>query len=137
MFCSKNVLLLIMTGVLPVKMNRFYRGTGRLLGVVTLSLCIMVLASCAPRQTYLPIEASLIKKGASAEEVQQFLGPPEAVVNRDDGGEEWYYFDDKSHFWQKIPFIGKYLGKQRVESIQVILKRNRVVSATYYVETPS
>jgi outer membrane protein assembly factor BamE (lipoprotein component of BamABCDE complex) len=131
-----KIFLNSLVGVLPVNMNDWYNFR-KVPVVVVLSLCIIALASCAPRQTYLPIEASLIKKGASADEVQQFLGPPEAVVSRDDGGEEWYYFDDKSHFWQKIPFLGKYLGKQRVESIQVILKRNRVVSATYYVETPS
>jgi outer membrane protein assembly factor BamE (lipoprotein component of BamABCDE complex) len=104
------------------------------ISILLLVMPLLLSACSGSKQTYLPIEASLVDKGTTKAEVTKMLGPPSAVVEQPDGTEEWYYFDDKTWFWQHTPLIGKYLGDKRVESLQIILKRDRVVSATYYVQ---
>lgn len=103
--------------------------------LIFLTINLFLFTSCSgSRQTYLPIEASLIDKGTTKAEVSKMLGPPSAVVKQENGTEEWYYFDDKTWFWQRTPFIGQYLGDRRVESLQIIIRKDHVVSATYYVQ---
>ena len=106
----------------------------RLLAFISLLVAVIFCASCASRQTYLPIEASLVDTGTDRTEVAKMLGPPNAVVTQPDNTEEWYYFQDKTWFWQRIPFVGRYLGDRNVESLQIIIKDDRVVKATYYVQ---
>jgi hypothetical protein len=50
------------------------------------------------------------------------------------GQEEWYYYDVHRHFWQRIPFLGRHLGKEEVECLQIVLESGQVVKAVYYVQ---
>jgi len=96
---------------------------------------ILFLASCAgtPKK-YLAVDASLVKQGQSKAEISEFFGPPEAGRINQAGQEEWYYYDVHRHFWQRIPFLGRYLGKKEVECLQIVLESGQVVKAVYYVQ---
>jgi len=96
---------------------------------------ILFLASCAgtPKK-YLAVDASLVKQGQSKAEISEFLGPPKAARINQAGQEEWYYYDVHRHFWQRIPFLGRHLGKEEVECLQIVLESGQVVKAVYYVQ---
>lgn len=95
---------------------------------------LIILSSCSGyKHTYLPIDASVVKKGDTMAEVREFLGPPSAILKKSEDTQEWYYFDDKTWFWQRTPLLGKYLGDRKVESLLLILKDEKVVSVTFYV----
>jgi hypothetical protein len=40
----------------------------------------------------------------------------------------------RRHFWQRIPFLGRHLGKEEVECLQIVLESGQVVKAVYYVQ---
>ncbi len=102
--------------------------------VLLIGILCLQLASCAgtPRR-YLTLDASLIKKGESKTRVLKMLGPPDARRTNDAGQEEWYYYSVHRHFWQRIPMLGRYLGKEDVEALQVTFQTDKVLKVVYYV----
>lgn len=95
---------------------------------------ILFLTSCAgtPKK-YLAVDASLVKKGQSKAEISEFFGPAHTARINQAGQEEWYYYDVHRHFWQHIPFLGRHLGREKVECLQIVLESGQVVKAVYYV----
>ena len=96
---------------------------------------MLFLASCAvsPKK-YLAIDASLVKQGQSRAKISKFFGPPHAARTNQAGQEEWYYYDVHRHFWQRMPFLGRHLGKEKVECLQIVMESGQVVKAIYYVQ---
>ncbi len=96
-------------------------------------MCLQ-LASCAttPRR-YLAFDASLIKEGETSAQVFKIMGPPDARKMNSAGQEEWYYYRVKRHFWQRIPFLGRHLGKEQVDALQLVFQSDRVQKVIYYV----
>jgi outer membrane protein assembly factor BamE (lipoprotein component of BamABCDE complex) len=92
------------------------------------------LACCSgtPRR-YLASDASLINPGQTRTDVLQTLGPPDITRENSAGEEELYYYEIHSHFWQRIPFLGRHLGKTDAEALQILLKSDQVVKTKYYV----
>lgn len=99
-----------------------------------IGLLVLNLASCAgkPRR-YLAADASLIRPGMSSAEVERMFGRPHALRPAPSGREEWYYYEVRRPFWQRIPLVGKHLGRPDVEALQVVMGAGRVVKAVYYV----
>ncbi len=101
---------------------------------ILIGLMCLQLASCAPAHIrYLTFDASLIKKGDTMARVEKVMGFPDARRINSAGQEEWYYYRVKSHFWQRIPLLGKYLGKKQVDALQVVFQTGIVQRVTYYV----
>ncbi len=92
------------------------------------------LASCSSPQKYLTVDASILQKDMEKEEIEKLLGYPDAVTTSEVGNEEWYYYNDNTHFWQKTPFLGRYLGSREVETLRITLRDGRVLKWVYYVE---
>lgn len=106
-----------------------------LLSLFLIGILILFLASCAgtPKK-YLAVDASLVKQGQSKAEISEVLGAAHAAKTNQAGQEEWYYYDVHRHFWQRIPFLGRHLGKEEVECLQIVLESGQVVKAVYYVQ---
>ncbi|MEA1992324.1 MAG: hypothetical protein U9N58_09060 [Thermodesulfobacteriota bacterium] len=100
-----------------------------------IGILMIFLASCAgtPKK-YLAVDASLVKQGQPKAEISEFLGQPDAARINQAGQEEWYYYDVHRHFWQRIPFLGRHLGKEEVECLQIVLESGQVVKRVYYVQ---
>jgi hypothetical protein len=100
-----------------------------------IGILILFLASCTgTHKKYLAVDASLVKQGQSKAEISEFFGPPDATRINQTNQEEWYYYDVRRHFWQRIPFLGRHLGKEEVECLQIVLESGQVVKAVYYVQ---
>ncbi|WP_067620054.1 hypothetical protein [Dissulfuribacter thermophilus] len=99
--------------------------------LVIFTLCI---ASCTvnPRQ-FLAIDTSYIHQGQPMEEVEAIMGPPDARRKIDHQREAWYYYHQRKHFYQYIPFVGSHIGKVKMEVVEVKFFSNRVEKATFYV----
>ena len=67
-------------------------------------------------------------------DIEKLLGYPDAVTTSEVGNEEWYYYNDNTHFWQKTPFLGKYLGSREVETLRITLRDGKVLKWVFYVE---
>ncbi len=100
-----------------------------LIGTMTLFL-----SSCtgAPKK-YLASQAVMIKKGQDPASVAQLIGPPDARQPGPNGSQRWYYYQKNSHIYNKIPWIGKHLGHQWVDALEIIFVKDRVFKITYYV----
>ena len=96
--------------------------------------CMIQLSSCAFPQRYLTVDASILKKQMDKREVQKLLDYPDAVTTNENGDEEWFYYNEHSHFWQSIPLIGKYLGQPEVETLMITFRDGKVIKWVYYVE---
>jgi len=102
--------------------------------VFLIGTLMLFLASCAgTHRKYLAVDASLVKQGQSKAEISDLFGPPNAERTNQTGQEEWYYYDVHRHFWQRIPFLGRYLGREKVECLQIIMESGHVIKAVYYV----
>ena len=103
--------------------------------LLLLSLIFMIhLSSCASPQKYLTVDASILKKQMDRKEVQKLLDYPDAITTNEDGDEEWFYYNEHSHFWQAIPLIGKHLGQREVETLMITFRDGKVLKWVYYVE---
>jgi len=92
------------------------------------------LTSCAgtPRK-FLASDAAFIKKGQPQEKIVQLLGPPDAKRITKDNLEEWYYYQENSRFYHRIPLLGHHLGNPKVDVLQVTFRSGYVVKTIYYV----
>lgn len=101
---------------------------------LVIGISVSILSSCsgAPKR-YLAPEASIIAEGQSKDEVIQLLGHPEATRINPHGQEEWYYYEEHKSFWKKVPLARSYLGREEVESIQIIFEQDKVAKVRYYV----
>ncbi len=91
------------------------------------------LVSCAGKpKRYLANQASWVKPGDSKKAVLELLGSPDVRRAGDASGEEWYYYNKKSHFWNKIPLLGSHLGKERLEVLQIVFEDDVVSKVLYY-----
>ncbi len=93
------------------------------------TLCFQ-LSSCSTPQKYFPVDASLIKKDMSRDEVKKLVGIPDAVTVNQEGDEEWFYYNDITHFWDKLPFIG---GGREIETLMITFHDSKVKKWIYYV----
>ncbi len=100
-----------------------------LIGIMPLQL-----ASCSSPQKYLPVDSSLLQKNMSSDEVEKLVGVPDAVTVNEAGDQEWFYYNEHTHFWQKIPLIGRYLGSREVETLMITMQDGKVLKWVYYVE---
>ena len=103
--------------------------------LLTLALAsIMALSSCSvnPRE-FLVVDTSMIHAGQSQAEVETILGQPDAKRKTGRDQEAWYYYHPRKRFYQRIPIIGKRLGRVEVEVLEVKFADNRVKKATFYV----
>ena len=100
-----------------------------LIGIMPLQL-----ASCSSPQKYLPVDASILKKDMTRDEVEKLVGVPDAITVNEAGDEEWFYYNEHTHFWQDIPLIGRFLGSREVETLMITLRDAKVVKWVYYVE---
>ncbi len=102
-----------------------------LLIIFLIGIFALQLSSCSSPQTYLPVDASLIKQDMSQDEVKKIVGVPDAVSINDAGEEQWFYYNDISHFWNRIPWIG---GGGKVETLMITFRDAKVRHWIYYVE---
>lgn len=101
---------------------------------VIIGLFIASLTSCSgPPRTHLVADASILKMGQNQADVLKLFGPPHASQTNSQGQEEWYYYEVNKHFWQRIPILGKYLGNERIEALQIIFESGKVIKVRYYV----
>ncbi|WP_424661845.1 MULTISPECIES: hypothetical protein [Dissulfurimicrobium] len=99
-----------------------------------LGLLTVFLSSCTgPPKTHLVSDASILKVGQSQTDVLKLFGPPYASQTNAKGQEEWYYYEVNKHFWQRIPLLGKYLGGEKIEALQIIFESRKVIKVQYYV----
>ncbi len=101
---------------------------------IIIGLFVVSLSSCAgtPR-THLVADASLIKIGQSQSDILKLFGPPHASQTNSSGQEEWYYYESDKHFWQRIPFLGKYLGTEKINALQIVFDSGKIIKIRYYV----
>ena len=67
-----------------------------------LSMASMLLISCGPRIIKDQYLANVVEQ-ADADQVTLQMGPPEQVIQRKDGGEEWRYKDYQPTYPTKDP----------------------------------
>jgi hypothetical protein len=105
-----------------------------ILTILLIGPFLFSLACCSgtPRR-YLASEASLINPGQTRADVLDTLGPPDISRENSAGEEELYYCEVHSHFWQRIPLLGRHLGQKHAEALQILLKSDQVVKTKYYV----
>lgn len=101
---------------------------------ILIGTSVVQLTSCSTPQKYITVDASILQQGMDQKEVYKLLDYPDAVTLNKDNGEEWYYYNDHSHFWQKIPFVGKHLGNRMVEVLKITFKNSKVLKWIYYNE---
>jgi outer membrane protein assembly factor BamE (lipoprotein component of BamABCDE complex) len=78
-------------------------------------------------------DASILKTGQSQADVLKLFGTPHASQTNAQGQEEWYYYEANKHFWQRIPLLGKYMGNERIEALQIIFESGKIIKVRYYV----
>ncbi len=91
------------------------------------------LTSCATKQYHLAVDASIISKGQTKDQVMELVGKPDYITKTEKGNEQWYYYNDITPFYKKIPFLGRLFGKREMEVIQVTFYMDRVSKVIYYV----
>ncbi len=96
----------------------------------TFSFC---LTSCANKQYHLAVDASIISKGQTKTHVMDLVGKPDYITKTEKGVEQWYYYNDITPFYKKIPLIGGLFGKRELEVIQVTFYMDKVSKVVYYV----
>ncbi len=103
--------------------------------VVILVLFLACLLSCSSSPVRnLASDASLVHKGFSTtKEIRELLGPPDKMIHRPNGLQDWYYYNVQSSPIRKIPWLGKRLAKERVEILHIIFSGDRVIDCIYYV----
>lgn len=99
-----------------------------IIGIIAINLC-----SCAAKQHHLTIDASIISKGQTKNQVIELIGEPDYITNNTQNEEEWYYYHDITPFWRKIPLFGRLLGEKEVEAIQITFYHEHVSKVIYYV----
>lgn len=97
--------------------------------------CLSIISCTGKPRRYLAIEAGLISKGQTKDEVVNLMGPPQATRKRDADKEEWYYYEINQPFYHSIPLIGSKISEKRIESIRIIFKENNVIDVLYYLPT--
>ncbi len=102
--------------------------------IIFIGIFVFFIISCSgtPRR-YLAIDAGLINKGQTKEEITNMLGPPHASRVTEADKEEWYYYQVNKPFYYSIPLIGNKLAEKRIDSIRILFKENRVVDVLYYL----
>ncbi len=91
------------------------------------------LTSCASKQYHLAVDASIISKGQTKDQVMELVGKPDYITKTEKGEEQWYYYNDITPFYKKIPLLGRLFGKGEMEVIQVTFYMDRVSKVIYYV----
>ncbi len=104
-----------------------------LLLFVFIGIFSISLTSCAKKQYHLAVDASIISKGQTKNQVMELVGKPDYITKTEKGDEQWYYYNDITPFYKKIPFLGRLFGKREVEVIQVTYYMDRVAKVIYYV----
>jgi outer membrane protein assembly factor BamE (lipoprotein component of BamABCDE complex) len=102
--------------------------------IIFIGIFVIFLISCSgsPRR-YLSIDAGLINKGQTKEELTNMLGPPHATRIKEPDKEEWYYYQVNEPFYYNIPLLGNKIAEKRIESIRILFQDNRVVDVLYYL----
>jgi len=102
--------------------------------IIFIGIFVFFLISCSgtPRR-YLSIDAGLISKGQTKEEITNILGPPHATRVKEDSKEEWYYYQVNKPFYYNIPLIGSRIAEKRIESIRILFQENSVADVLYYL----
>ena len=108
-------------------------------GAVSLPTLLLIgwfsifLASCSGSQRrFVAADATMIHKGDSQQEVVELLGQPDAM-RKTSAGTEWYYYEKHRPFYGKIPLLNRYVGKEKVEALMVLISDGRVADVLYYV----
>ncbi len=104
-----------------------------LLFFVIIGIFPLYLTSCANKQYHLAVDASIISKGQTKSQVIDLVGKPDYITKTERDDEQWYYYNDITPFYKKIPFLGGLLGKRELEVIQVTFYKDRVSKVIYYV----
>ncbi len=104
-----------------------------LLYAILIGIFLLNLSGCGKKEPHLAIDASIISKGQTKDQVVRLIGRPHVITHNEQGQEEWYYYHDISGFWVKIPLIGRLFGKRKIETTQVVFSNNLVTKVTYYV----
>ncbi len=104
-----------------------------LLLFVIIGIFSFSLTSCANKQYHLAVDASIISKGQTKNQVMELVGKPDYITKTEKGDEQWYYYNDITPFYKKIPFLGRLFGKREMEVIQVTYYMDRVAKVIYYV----
>jgi len=96
---------------------------------LTVMVALVTLAGCYTTPVrHLSADVALLKAGQSTEEdVLVFLGDPDEQKELAGGVEKWLYHDKKITFFQKTPWVGKYLGAPEYQNVVVTIT-NKIVS---------
>ncbi len=96
------------------------------------TFCLQLVSCAGKPKRYLDNQASWVKPGDSKDKVLDLLGPPDARKASPSSLEEWYYYNKKRRFWNKIPLLGSHLGGQQEEILLITFKNNVVSKVLYY-----
>ncbi len=100
---------------------------------VVIGIFPLCITSCASKQYHLAVDASIISKGQTKAQVMDLVGKPDYITKTEKSEEQWYYYNDITPFYKKIPLIGGLFGKRELEVIQVTFYMDRVSKVVYYV----
>ncbi len=101
--------------------------------LLLIGLFVANLSGCASKEPCLAIDASLIHKGQTKDQVISLIGQPHVITRNDQGQEEWYYYHDISGFWKRMPYMGRLMGKRKIETTMITFSQDIVDKVVYYV----
>ncbi len=116
-------------------MKRFSRKTISVVAFIILFSFFLIACSSPPLRN-LASDASLVHKGFStAKEIRELLGPPDKIINKANGLQDWYYYNLQTSSIRKIPFLGKKLAKEKLEILRITFSKDLVIDCQYYVRS--
>jgi len=95
-------------------------------------LTAAMLGGCFSRHPvrHLASDIGLVNRGASVEEVQAILGPPDHQ-KKEANVDVWIYVESRKSFLRKTPYLGDRLGSERFEVATVSFRNGLVVDTSY------
>ncbi len=104
---------------------------GRFL-LLVLAMALLVSGCYNKPVRHLASDVSLLKIGESTQEdVLVYLGDPDELEDLGNGTQKWVYRDEKASFFEKTPWVGKYVGSPEDRQVEVTLKNGIVVERSF------
>lgn len=81
---------------------------------------------------HLAADVALLQEGKSTtQDVLIFLGEPDEQQQGEDGREIWFYKEEDRSFFEKTPYLGKYIGSPDYRQVVVEFRNGIVVRSAY------
>lgn len=104
--------------------------------VISAVLCLLLLPGligCGGQSVrHLASDASMVTPGTTTKkDVLSYLGHPDAEYEIQDGGILWVYYEARRELLRNTPYIGKNLGKEIYEIVNVTFIGDNVQNVAY------